>query len=335
MKTNRLVAAFVLSLTAVLFLGIQSQIYGQSAAPSVTHEWTQDAHDAQRTGYTLEEPTEPWSLLWTWNGPDSSGGTGGHTYNAPDEARTVTGGSYVYVPAGSKGLYALGKKDGKQGWNITAPAFNATPAYDPSTGYLYAGGADGKLYKIDTRTGTVAGTYTAGNPLNKSVLLVGSFAYVVTDNGQLHKVNTSTMASAWVYASNAAIATPPSYSASRDAIVYATNDLYVHAVNNADGKGKWRVKPTPNTAGFPNEFDGYWPVIAEQHGIVFVRMRINHDAGLWGGPGKSGMYPNSNAETRAFLQSKPELKNLFALSLDNGTEAFIPAVGYGGVEDLV
>ena len=100
-------------------------------------------------------------------------------------------------------------------------------------------------------------------------------------------------------------------------------------------KRKWRVKPTPNTAGFPNEFDGYWPVIAEQHGIVFLRMRINHDAGLWGGPGKSGIYPNSNAETRTFLQSKPELKNLFALSLDNGTEAFIPAVGYGGVEDLV
>ncbi|MCA9379067.1 hypothetical protein KC640_01430, partial [Candidatus Dojkabacteria bacterium] len=29
------------------------------------------------------------------------------------------------------------------------------------------------------------------------------------------------------------------------------------------------------------------------------------------------------------------LKNLFALNLDNGTEKFIPAVGYGGTEDLV
>jgi hypothetical protein len=51
--------------------------------------------------------------------------------------------------------------------------------------------------------------------------------------------------------------------------------------------------------------------------------------GEWGG----GIYPSSNQETRLLLESdNGELKNLFALSLDNGNELFTPAVGYGGVE---
>ncbi|MCB9454221.1 MAG: PQQ-binding-like beta-propeller repeat protein [Anaerolineaceae bacterium] len=306
-------------------------VMGQSASA----EWAQDIGNAQRTGYTSEEPLEPWTLLWTWNGANANGTSAGHFYDAPSEARTVTGGAYIYAPAGGSGLYALGKQNGQVGWHLTATSFNATPAYEIGTGYLFAGGADGRLYKIDANTGNVAATYNAGNPLNKPMLLVNGFAYVATDNGQLHKVSTATMQAAWVYSANAPIATPPSYSATRDMIVYATNDLYVHGVNNSNGTQKWRVKPSPNTAGFPNEMDGMWPVIAEQHGVVFVRMRLDHNAGLWGGPGPGGMYPGTNAETRSFLQSHPQLKNLFALNLDNGAEAFIPAVGYGGPEAVV
>ncbi len=98
------------------------------------------------------------------------------------------------------GLYGLGKSDGKAAWHLTMTAFNATPAYDPATGYLYAGGADGKLYKVDGTTGSVVRSYTAGGPLNKAVLMVGSSAYVVTDGGELHKVNTGDMSRGWVYA---------------------------------------------------------------------------------------------------------------------------------------
>jgi len=325
--------AVILMVTAFLTLGLTT-ISGQTTAAS-SSDWTQDSHDAQRTSYTAEEPVLPWRFLWSWNGPDANGGAGGHFYNAPPEARTITGGANIYVPAGANGLYALNKRSGQQVWNVTAATFNATPAYDPTSGFLFAGGSNGQLLKINSTSGAISATYNAGSPLNKAVLLVGSFAYVVSDNGQLHKVNTSTMTAAWVYAGNAPIATPPSYSASRDAIIFATNDLFVHAVNNATGVARWRVKPTSNAAGFPNEMDGMWPVIAEKHGIVFIRMRLDHNAGLWGGSGTGGMYPNTNAETRAYLQSKPQLKNLFALSLDTGAEAFIPAVGYGGVEALV
>jgi hypothetical protein len=320
-------------------------INGQSQPPppvstpppfSKLTDWTQEGHDAQRTGYTEEEPGEPWTLAWTWNGPDASGGIGGHRYNAPKDARTVTGGNYVYVPAGGSGLYALRKSDGGQAWHLGNASYNATPAYDPATGYLYAGGEDGKLYKIEADSGSVAGSYTAGGGLNKAVLLVGSSAYVVTDGGELHKVNTGDMSRAWVYSGGSAGATPAAYSAKSGLVIYCTADLYVHAVREGDGVRQWRVKPAVHTAGGAYTFEGYWPVVAEQHGVVFVRLNLGMGA-LWSGPGAGssggGVYPTSNAATRILLESNNgELENLYALDLKDGSQKFVPAVGYGGVE---
>jgi outer membrane protein assembly factor BamB len=299
-------------------------------------EWTQDAHDAQRTGYIAEEPLLPWTLLWTWNGPDESGGIGGHFYDAPREARTITGGNHVYVPAGDNGLYALTKEEGRQAWRITATSFLSAPAYDPATGHLYAGGWDGQLYKIDASTGQILNTYSTGGILNKSVLIVPGFAYVVTQSGDLHKINTASMSGEWVYRAGSDVATPPAYSSIKGLLVYVTADLYVHAVRDADGSSQWRVKPTPHPARSPYTFDGYWPVIAEQHGVVFVRMNLGIHA-MWSGPitGEwgAGVFPMTNTEIRAFLQGNNGIhKNLFALNLDDGREKFIPAVGYGGVE---
>jgi hypothetical protein len=95
------------------------------------------------------------------------------------------------------------------------------------------------------------------------------------------------------------------------------------------------VKPSPNPAGFPNEYKHYWPVVADATGVVFVRMRLDHNLGLWSYPSSGHVWPNSNALARTFLQANPGQQNLFALNLDDGSNKFIPAVGYGGTEDLV
>lgn len=304
------------------------------------YEWTQDGYNAQRVGYTPENPgsSSGWTFAWNFNGSDSNGGAGGHTYNAGREARTVTGGAYVYVPANNKGLYALAKTNGSVGWNVTGATFNGTPAYDPATGMVFAGATNGTLYKVNAATGQVAGTYSAGNAISRPVMVAGGAVYALTDNGQLHKVTISNMARAWMYSAGANAGTSMAYSASRDIVIFTSADLYVHAVTNSNGAQKWKVKPTPNTAGFPNEFNAFWPVVAEKNGVVFLRMRLAHDPGLWGGPGtngKGGSYGMTNEETRNWLISKANLQNLFALNLDDGSKKFIPAVGYGGVEATV
>jgi outer membrane protein assembly factor BamB len=319
---------------ATLYLPIITNRYVGSA------EWTQEAHDSQRTGFSPMEPKEPWRLLWKWNGSDANGAiscpnddpTRGHCYTAPREARTITSSSAVIVPAGGRGLYALSKTNGSVLWRVTAATFNATPAY--SAGFVYAGGADGKLYKISEENGSYE-TYNAGSTLNRAMLIVGNYVYGLTESGQLHKVYAPTMTQTWVY--NAGVSTTTgtglAYSATRNIVIFGANDLSVHAVYDASGARKWRATPTAYSPGFPNEFRYYWPVVADEAGIVFVRMQLDHNLGLYSYPSSNHAWPNSNAQARSFLAANPQQQNLFALNLDDGSKKFIPAVGYGGVED--
>lgn len=304
-----------------------------SALEIAQSEWSQDAHDPLRSGYIAEIPEKPWNLAWTWNASDSSGGTSSHFYNAPRDARTITGGSNVYAPAGSQGLFALAKSNGHLAWQFTAAAVNITPAYDATTGYLYIGGANGIVYQVNAETGEIIDSISVGSPINKSVLLVGSRVYVISDNGVLHKINSAIMNISWSYSSNSIPSTALAYSYQKDLVVFGTKDLFVHGVDGTTGNVKWHVKPTNHPAVSPYTYD-YWPVIADNHGIVFIRLNIGM-GGLWSGPGSGNMYPETNAEIRAYLQANPSLKNLFALNLDDGSESFVPAVGFGGVESLV
>jgi hypothetical protein len=307
---------------------------GTATSGSAVDEWSQDGHDAQHTGATNPEPAESWTFAWAWNGPDARGGTSGHFYDAPREARTVSGGGRIYVPAGAQGLYALDQGDGSVAWHLAGHVFNASPAYDPTTGAVFAGSADGSLYKVNATTGQVQATYAAGAPLNKAVLLVGGFVYLVNTNGELHKVDAAALARQWVYracAAQCALDTPPAYSSSRDLLVFATGDLYVHGVNNSDGTARWRVKPTPHQPVAPYTFDFGWPVIAEKHGLALVRMQLGvSELGAY--PSINSIFPNTNSAVRDWLHANPDQQNLFALSLDNGTAPFVPAVGYGSVD---
>ncbi len=315
-----------------------------STPTTTTNDWNQDAHDAQRTGYSTSEPTTPWTYVWSFNGPDSAGGTGSHFYDAANEARTVVGDGKIYIPAGSRGLYALNLSNGQTVWNATIGTFIASPVYDPQSQSVFVGGTDGKLYKLNAQNGAVSSTFTSGSKIRKTPLLVGGFIYITTDAGNLYKVNTATMQSVWTYSAGSRSDTPPSYSASRDVIVFATNNLFVHAVTNSTGTLKWKVKPTPNTPGgtaigtragssLGAQFDFGWPVIADKHGVVFVRLQLDHQAHYEGPNG--GRFASTNAENRAWLQANPQWKNLFALNLDDGSEKFVPAVGYGSTEDVV
>lgn len=297
-------------------------------------EWPQDAHDAQRTGYTAEEPKGPWKFVWSWNGPDEQGGSAGHFYDAPREGRTITGDGKIFVPAGEKGLYALELATGRIAWHQEKVHVVATPAYEPKLQRLFAAGKDGELIVLYARDGHRRSTYEAGAPITKSLLITDNRVFACAAD-KLHCVDDSELRKEWVYEAGSPIATAPAYSAKENVLLFATEDLHIHAVDAKTGKARWRVKPTPNKAGFPNSFAGAWPVVAEKTGVVFFRMRLDHDAGLWKSPRPKSLYPDTNAETRAYLVEHPELQNLFALQVKDGQPAFIPAVGYGGVEDLV
>ena len=303
-------------------------------------DWPQDAGNAQRTGWTAEEPELPWEFAWVWNTPEAPGG---HRYHQPAphepwEARVVVGGGKVFAPAGELGLFALRVPDGSVAWQFHETC-HAAAAFHAESDVLFVGTTGGAVVKLRAADGAELGRFEAGEAVTKSLLFARGRVLALTKSGVLHSIEPGTMKAAWTYESGSVAATPPAWSERARCVVFCTEDLSVHCVDGETGRLRWKVKPSPlsprESGGHTVEFTGGWPVVAERSGIVFVRLAhssIEHV--LWSGGGPKGKWPETNELIRARLEQRPELQDLFALRLADGAPAFVPAVGPAGVEDM-
>src|SRR3989344_3655315 len=243
-----------------------------SPVPVISGEWTQHAHDAQRTSYTDQVVSTPWRWKWSWNGPNASGvvskvliydnlvpfnGVPTAIRTLPRNMQPVTGGGRVYLAAGRDGIYALNNVNGSQIWRINPAGetnyINSTVAYDADTNAVFAVASNGVLYKMDSTDGATLGQFPSGAsdillPLPPAVL---SDRVVFSMGNNVYAVNKMTMQQMWSYPAGSAVHSPPAYSPSRNRVVVVTQDLYVHAINNTDGSQAWRIKPTPRNGGDP------------------------------------------------------------------------------------
>lgn len=314
--------------------------------------WYQEAHDAQHTGYTPEDVPLPWTFAWQWNGSCADGSDcrpgdpeEGWTFPIPARAHLVAGGGRLYLPAGEHGVWAINESDGRTAWHNGAIQSYCTAAFDLDSNGLFVAAADGRLYRLNPSNGAVVGYFQADSGLNLAPTIAAGRVYVVSDNGTLYAVDKDTMQPAWSYVAGSPGQTPASYSVRYGLLVFGTEDLYVHAVNDFDGSLRWCRKPTVHTPGDltydggdgrmhrTHNYEYGWPVIAEEHGVVLIRLRLPKSA-IWEVPNPStaNWFPSSNSDIRSFLMSRPDLQPLFALRLSDGGTAFIPAVGTGGNE---
>ncbi len=300
-------------------------------------EWSQHAHNAQRTSFTSESVPTPWRWKWAWNGPNSSGGISSGKFRLPRNSQPVTGGGRVYIAAGNRGVYALNQSNGAVAWNRNpGGSINSTPAYDGDTNAVFVVSSNGTLYKLNADTGNTLGQFATGSastlPLPPAVISDRVFFSL---GNRVYAVSKTSLTQIWSYDAGAPVHTPPAYSPSRNRVIAVSSDLYVHAINNADGGRAWRVKPTPRTGGNPGDSNSSvaeayhgWPVIAEVHGYVLVKLRLDWQS-LW----LPNPWPSTNAAMRSFLQSQPAYQALLVLDLDDGTVPFIANVGHGGYGD--
>lgn len=298
-------------------------------------EWAQHAHDAQRTSFTNAVVPPPWRWKWAWNGPDAQGRVATGKFPLPRNSQPVTGGGRVYIAAGSRGVFALDDRNGAVIWNRNpgGAEIRSTPAYDPDTGSLFALSTNGTLYQLDAVTGEVRRQFATGasSDLPLPPALWGDRVFF-SMGSRVYALSKTDLRVIWSYDAGAPVHTPPAYSPTWNLVVAADADLYVHAIRNTDGSRAWRVKPTPRDPGDPGnvsnraEVKNGWPVIAEGHGLVFIKLRLDAEA-LWQ---PWTPWPGDNATMRDGLAQQPEWQALLALRLQDGVPAFIANVGHGG-----
>ncbi len=339
----RITLGVVLALALILTLGSGQSLPEPSTFVSAhfttlssSNDWTQHAHNAQRTSYTSHVVPLPWRWKWAWNGPDANGAVSAGKFGLPRNSQPITGGGRVYIAAGSRGVFALNNADGSVVWNsmpCNAPV-NSTPAYDPDTQSLFVVTTTGTLCKLNAATGQLQAQFVTGfsSDLPLPPAIWNDRVFFAMGN-LVYALNKYSMQLIWYYNAASPVHTPPAYSPSRNRVIVVSEDLYVHAINNADGLQAWRVKPTPRTGGNPGDSTDFaeamygWPVIAEEHGYVLVRYRLDWGA-IW-------RYPQTtdNAVIRSYLAANPSDQCVFVLDLDDGSVPFIANIGHGGFAD--
>ncbi|GAB4475839.1 MAG: PQQ-binding-like beta-propeller repeat protein [Anaerolineales bacterium] len=310
----------------------------ETPTPS-SSDWHQHAADAQRTSYLPQAISTPWRWKWAWNGPNSSGGIRSGKFGLPRNSQPVVGGGRVYIAAGSNGVYALNNTNGAVLWQRSdLGPINSTPAYDPDTQAVFVVSTSGVFYKLNAAFGSTQASFSTGAnsdlPLPPAIAAGRVFFSMGTS---VYAFDKSSFQKVWQYNAASPVDTPPAYSASRDLVIVATRDLYVHAIRNADGSQVWRVKRTPLQPEDPGssadndyaEVSRGWPVIADKAGVVLIKLRLDWQS-LWDW---NPQVLTSNLAMRQHLQVHPEQKALLALDLDDGTEAFIAHVPHGGFGD--
>lgn len=300
--------------------------------PTSNTEWNQFGGNAQKTNGTTQIVSTPWRLKWQWNSSNSSGKKDTNHLLVPDLYQQIVGGGLVYM-IGNDTLYALNQTNGAVTWSRGGMgALEGTPAYNG--GYLYLVSESGTLYKLQASSGQTVSSVSVGGGVTEAPALYANTLYLTTRTGKMMAFDTSNLSKRWEYTSVSPFVTAPVFSPSKNIVVAVSQDLYVHGVQGTNGSGSWRRKPTVRNYSTANESSDYtvaepaWPVIAEQHGVVFVRYRLEWNT-LW----TWNPYPTTNSAIRSNLVAQPDQQVLFAMNLTDGSTAFTPAVGNGGQGD--
>lgn len=327
-----LVLAFAILLTYTPHTSLFEAVGAAQPASDLAVEWSQFGQNAARTNASPQVPSGQFQFVWDWNSADQTGKAQADHRFVPDFVQPVVGGGRVYIVA-DNAVFALDEATGAELWMQNGVgALTATPAYRNES--LYLGSLDGYVYQLDAQTGGISRRVNLSAPIATALLITDTMVVAAVQTGLVTALDPNSLDLLWQYDAGGEIATTPAYSRTRDLVIIVAKDLMVHAIDAVDGTGNWRVKPTVRDYSIASEegdytvADGGWPVIAEQHGVVFVRYRLEWNT-LWA----FSPYPTTNADIRAALIAEPRQQALFALSLDTGETAFVPAVGNGGAGD--
>ncbi len=158
-------------------------------------------------------------------------------------------------------VVAFDAQTGKQKWSFQADGWVFGGAALTKS-HVYFGSSDKTLYALDRASGELAWKYTVGKWISSTPVADGDAVYVPSDDGVLHAVAQKDGKKLWAFEveRDAAGKPTPIYSTPilrRGGLHFATGEGQFYAVNAADGKLRWKVRPAePSELYCSPAFDG-------------------------------------------------------------------------------
>jgi outer membrane protein assembly factor BamB len=134
-------------------------------------------------------------------------------------------------------LRALGHEGGVTQWmrTLAKPLHGALVVKD---GLIFAGGADGKFYSFEARTGQARWGLDYSAAFNSHPIVAGARVYVGSEDGSLLAIDKNTGKLIWRYRSKGPVRGPAAVA--DDTVFFGSGDGHVYAVNLTNGKLRWR-----------------------------------------------------------------------------------------------
>ncbi len=219
-----------------------------SAAPGLTVYFR---GDSGHTGSAADPMPTPLSLLWRHTTASARG-----NLSSPIEADGV-----VYFGSGPH-IYAINASDGTQKWKFPATgsakaSFGTTPTL--ADGFLYFGGDDACLYKVNASTGAQVWVKKVDGPVRSSPVVEDRVVYFGSADSHLYAVRAETGSQVWAYAAGGSITTPPIVSEGQ--VIFACTDNKIYSVSAATARLNWAQRLASDPSISP-------PVLA--NGLLFT-----------------------------------------------------------------
>jgi outer membrane protein assembly factor BamB len=109
-----------------------------------------------------------------------------------------------------------------------------------SNGKVFGGGADGKLYAFDSKTGETRWAFDSSAPFNSQPVVSAARVFIGSEDGSLLALDEGTGKLLWRYRTRGAVRGP--VATGNDVVYFGSRDGYVYAVNVTNGKLVWRKR---------------------------------------------------------------------------------------------
>lgn len=264
--------------------------------PPASIDWPMAGANPQRTSWTPEDL--PGNIKTVWVKPIEP--------YVSQHVQVIGAENKVYVST-SKGLYAFDANTGSQVWVYpTELPLGHSPTYD--NGFLYVGGMDRKIHKVNAATGEGVWSYISGGGFYTNPVVTGGLVYAGNRDGAFYAVSTESGQLVWKYQTGSQIQQSAAYS--EGTLYFASNDGYAYALSATDGSLIWKsANKLPGMGQY-----SWWPVLY-QNNVIFTRTPF--EGGLFGvetawlfcPPGSTTCSIPSNRIPGTFVSAENEISN--------------------------
>ena len=318
------------------------------SAPVAASDWPTLQHDMQRTGTGPAAPRPPYRYRWVWiNGQRvSPGKLARATKNRVAErwfpkslipalvqvrfhplAQPMVRDGAAYIGSIGGEMIAVDVKTGRTRWKVPAggPILHSvtvgqSQVFAGTLNGVDAFGLDGKKHWtfVDPHRG---GFWSCPAVVDNLVLIGGT-------SGHFFGIDAASGELKWSFDAGAEIYVSPAVD--QRSVYFAAENMHAYALDAATGKLKWTSQ---RLAGY--SFGHYWPVVAQQAGVVIFRTMGLRPPSTAAAVVKKAPHDYDQAQSalKAYLVKNPSARTCFILNLSDGHERVsVPAgqFGWGG-----